>query len=98
MENGSLGAEAASDEFVRRANTVNFLDSGQDLKGAGIKVNAGADGGEDGLPNSGRAMNREAEPDQMFDYLLDLLISRGFLHGNNHDVDPCAMVSTLEAG
>ena len=63
---------------------MNVFNSGKNLEVAGIEIDARAHGGQHRLPLPGGAMHGETHPDQVFDHLLDLLIRRCFLHGNNH--------------
>ncbi len=63
---------------------MNLFNSGQNLKVANVEVNPFPDRRHHRLSGAGRAVNREAQPDQVFDDPLDLLLRRGFLHGNNH--------------
>jgi hypothetical protein len=43
-----------------------------------------ADGAEDRLRNSCRAMNIESEGDEVIDHILNLLLARSGLHYDNH--------------
>ena len=79
-----LRTKAASCQLVGRADAVNVLHPGKDFQIAGVEINPRANRGQHGLPLTGGAMYGKAHPDQVFDHLLDLLVRRCVLHGNNH--------------
>src|SRR5439155_25181120 len=87
-----LWPNTAPGELVGRADAMDFLYSGEHLQIARIKVHASAHGSQHRLASAGGAMHRKAHPDQVFDHLLDLLIGRGFLHGNDHKVSRSSSV------
>src|SRR5256885_2020203 len=71
-------------KLIGRTDAVDFLDSGENLEIARIEIDARAHGGQNGLPLTGGAMNREPHPNEVFHHVLDLLLGSRILHGNNH--------------
>src|SRR6266700_3118557 len=71
-------------ELVRSADAVHVLHSGQHFEIARIEIYARAHRRQNGLALARRAVYRKAHPDQVLDDLLDLLLTRRFLHCNDH--------------
>ncbi len=84
FNDGPLRAKTASRQLIGRADAVDVFHAGKDFEIAGIEINPRADRGQHRLPLPGSAMHGEPHPYQVFHHLLDLLIRRCVLHGNNH--------------
>ena len=63
---------------------MRFLHARKNLDVAYIEVDTGADRAEHGLPCSGRAVDFKAQTHQVFDHLLNLVFTCGFLHCDDH--------------
>ena len=63
---------------------MHVLHSGQHFKVARIEIHTRPHGRKDGLALARSAVYRKAHPDQVFNDLLYLLLTRRFLHCNDH--------------
>ena len=78
FDDGVMGMELTTYEFVGSADAVHFFDAGEDLEVASVEVNAPAHGGQHRLPRTGGAMHREAHSHEVVGNVLDLVFGGGF--------------------
>src|SRR5437870_4948316 len=86
FDNGPFRTKGAAGQLIGLRDANDFAHPGQQFDIARIEIGTHAYGAEHGLRNSRRAMDIEAQRDEVVDHILNLLLARSGLHYDNHEL------------